>query len=152
MVNPDPPPSREGDPLIIVSEAPVIATTTVPQQVPPPSRRRPTPFQHLPGRLNQQLQQFSGFLTPFRNSIAPLFSGSGSPGPGVPPLGVPREIPQVSPDVPPSDLGLDSDSPTPFLDSQDPVSPSSSVDLSVLHEENLDWTPDDDDVLYFSRL
>ena len=105
MVNPDPPSSRERDPPIITSEVPVIATTTAPQHAPPTSRQRqrPTPFQHLPGRLNQQLQQFSGFLTPFRNSIAPLFSGSASPGPGVQPLGVPREIPHVSPEVPHSE-------------------------------------------------
>ena len=34
----------------------------------------PSPFQQLPYWFNQCLQNFSGHLTPIRNSIAPLFS------------------------------------------------------------------------------
>ena len=107
MVNPDPPPSCEGDPPINppISEVPVIATTT--GITPSPPHRRPTPFQHLPGRLNQQVQQFSGFLTPLRASFAPLFSGSVPPPNVVPPSGHPQEVPQVSPEYPPSPTQVD---------------------------------------------
>ena len=75
MVNPDPPPSREGDPPII-SEVPVIATTTAPPASLP---RRPSPFRDLPDRLNQHLQQVTGFLTPLRASFAPFFPGTVRP-------------------------------------------------------------------------
>ena len=118
MVNPDLPPSCEGDPPII-SEVPVIATTTEPFV--PPHRRPNTPFRHLPGRLNQQLQQFTGFLTPLRASFAPLFSGSVRSPDVVPPFGRPQVVPQVSPE-PVQRARIPS--PTPHLSS------NSSVDLS----------------------
>ena len=94
MVNPDPPLSREGDPPII-SEVPVIATTTEP---PAPILRRPSPFRDLPDRLNQHLQQVTGFLTPLRASFAPFFNGSVQTSGIAPSNGRPPVVPQVSPE------------------------------------------------------
>ena len=84
----------------------------------------------MPGHLNQQLQQFSGFLNPLQASFAPLFSGS-TPAPNVvPPFGHPQEIPQVSPGTSPSPTQVDPTRIFPHSGTQPQVSSNSSVDLS----------------------
>ena len=71
----DPPPSREGDPPIVPPVPTVPHVETVHQPTPSPNGSdSPSPFQRLPHRFNQRLRGFSGFLSPIRNSIAPLFS------------------------------------------------------------------------------
>ena len=119
----------------------MIATTTEPP-VSIPCRH--SPFRALPDRLNQHLQQVTGFLTPLRASFAPFFNGSVQTSGIAPSHGRPPVVPQVSPDPV---LRVLVPSPTP------PFSSHSSVDLSEADTSvDFSWHPDEEDMAYYPNL
>ena len=148
----DPPPACKGDPHTNPEPKHIPVVETVPQPTPSTgSTVCAPPFHRLPHRFNQRLQNFSEFLTPFRNSIVPLFSTApvqpheASLAP-LPPLDSSSQLVQNDHPLPPP-LGIAHVQSPPR--SKQVLQPEQSSDDLDTHD--FDRSVDDKDVAYFSN-
>ena len=150
----DPPPVHEGDPPTNPASTWIPVVETVPQPTASTGFTiHAPPFQHMPHRFNQWLQNFSDFLTPFRNTIVPLFStpsvqpneASWAP---LPPLDPSSQVVQNDPTLPPPSGIAHAHSP-PCSNHAPQQQQSSSDDLDT---HDFDWSVDEEDVTYFLQF
>ena len=149
----NPPLAREGDPPANPVSTRVPVVETVPSTFSSDSSARPTPFQQLPYQFNQQLKNFSGFLTPIRNSIAPLFSVNPTQAPMATTQPVDSHLNLVQNDLPiPSSVGIDPDHGLPRTNqatNQTTQDPQQELSSDQLDSSGFDWSVDEEYCLFF---